>query len=84
MALSTLRSTTSLRLSTIQINFIYPFSTNESVEAAIKRVENDLRRIADEVARIEREFRGVVNVTVLQYPGFRAVLGTLNVRFRYI
>ena len=73
-----------LRLSAIQINFIYPFSTNESVEAPIKRVENDLRQIADEVARIEREFREAVNVTVLRYPGFRTVLDTLNVRFRYI
>jgi len=41
-------------------------------------MEDDLRRIADEVARIEREFEGTtLNLTVVSDSKF----DTLNVRF---
>jgi len=43
---------------------------------------NDLRLIADEVARIEREFEGAVNLAVLRDSKFGAVLDSLDVRFR--
>jgi len=46
---------------------------------------NDLRRIAGEFARIEREFNGAVKFAVLRYPGpgFGAALDSLNVRLRF-
>jgi len=43
---------------------------------------SDLQRIADEVARIEREFEGRVTFTVFPDPKFQMVLIYLNVRFR--
>ena len=79
-ALSTLKPATSPRLSTIRLNFTHPSSNDRPVETVIKHTENDLRRIADEIARIEREFRGAVNVTIHRDPAFRAVLHALNVR----
>ena len=77
MALSTLRPTTSpRRLSDIRLNFCLP--TSPPVEALITGMEDDLRRIADEVARIEREFEGTtLNLTVVSDSKF----DTLNVRF---
>jgi len=48
------------------------------------RASNDLRRIADEVARIEHEFQGAVKVTVLRDPRFEGVLGELNVGFCFV
>jgi len=82
MALSTLRSTTSPRLSVIKLDFTP--SIGVPVENMIAGMGNDLRRIADEVARIEREFAGAVNFTVLRDSGFGAVLDTLNVRLCFI
>ena len=41
----------------------------------------DLRRIADEIARIECEFEGAVNCTVVPNSNFRVALDALNVRF---
>ena len=56
---------------------------NSSVETLARGTSNDLRRIADEVARIEPEFEGAVNVTVTRDPKFKVILETLNVRFKF-
>jgi len=45
---------------------------------------NDLRRISDEIARIEREFKGAVNFTVLRDSEFGVALDALGVRFRFV
>jgi hypothetical protein len=79
VALSTLKYTTSPRLSALQLNFITSSTTTHTVED----VGNDLRLAADEVARIEREFEGAVKVTVLRDPGYKMVFNILNVRFRF-
>ena len=78
MALSTLRPATSPCLSSIKLD-LCP-STSRPVKTIITQIGNDLRRIADEIDRIEREYEGVVNVTVDPHPKFRAVLDSLNVR----
>jgi len=82
MALPTLRPSTSPRLSVIRLGFTSP--TGLSAETMIAVMGNDLRRIADEVARIECEFEGAVNFTVLRDIEFWAVLDSLNVRFRFV
>ena len=82
-ALSTLRPATSPRLSTIQLNFTCAPTSDRSVEAVIECVGNDLRRIADEVTRIEHEFKGAVKVIVLQDPWFKPALDSLNVKSRF-
>ena len=82
MALSTLRPATSPRLSTIRLDFSRPSTATRSVESAIEITGNNLRQVADEIARIEREFEGAVNLTVFRDPVFEAVSDTLNVRFR--
>ena len=88
--LSTVRPLTSPRLSviqlasphltTIQLNFVRRPTDNESVEDIIKHTGNDLRKVADEVARIKREFRGASGLTVLRDPAFEMVLARFNVR----
>ena len=65
LALSTLRTTTSPHLSAMRLNFAGSPVVDQSVESLIEDTGNDLRRIADEVARIGREFQGAVNFTVL-------------------
>ena len=45
---------------------------------------DDLRRIVDEIARIEHEFEGAVNFTVVPNYKFQAVFDTLNVRFSFV
>ena len=80
-ALSTLKPSTSPRLSTIQLDFAHPPITGRSVQNVIEAAGSDLRKAADEVARIEREFGGAVSVNVFRDQGFTAVLDTLNVRF---
>ena len=82
LALSTLRPATSPQLSAIQLYFACPSVANRSVKALIEDMGGDLRRIANEVARIEREFEGAVNFTVLLDPVFEVVLKRLNVSFR--
>jgi hypothetical protein len=82
-ALSTLRPATSPRLSAIQLNFVGSSTAAPSVERSIEAVGDDLGRVADEFARIKREFAGAVSLTVLRDPGFKAVLDTLNVSFRF-
>jgi len=82
VALSTLRPATSPRLSIIQFDFSYSPGVTRSVKAVMEEVGNDLQRVADEVARIECEFEGTVNLIALLDPVFKEVLDTLNVRFR--
>ena len=81
MALSTLRPATSTHLSVIRLDFCS--SGTRSVETMITDMGNDLRRIADELARIEREFEGAVNFIMILDSKFRMVLDTLNVRFHF-
>ena len=81
VALSTIKLTTSSNLSTIKLDFICPTTTTWFVDALIEEAGDDLRRLADEVTRIEHEFKGAVNLIVLRDPSFRAVFDTLNVRF---
>jgi len=47
-----------------------------------RNLGRDLQRIADEVARIDREFEGAVNFTVVPDSKFEVVLDTFNVSFR--
>ena len=82
MALSTLRPATSPRLSVIRLDFCS--STSRMVETVIANMGNDLRRIADEFARIDHEFGGAVNFTVVADSRFQAVLNTLKVRFHLV
>ena len=81
-ALSTLRPATSPYLSVIRLDL--RSSTSLLVEDMITNMGNDLRRTADEVGRIEREFEGAVNFAVLLGSGFGAVLDNLSVRFRFV
>ena len=78
LALSTLRPTTSPHLSALGLDFS---SVDSSTEALIKNMGDELRRIADEVARIEREFDGAVNLTVVRDLTFMVVLDSLDVSF---
>jgi hypothetical protein len=79
-ALSTLKHATSPRLSALQLSFTTS-TTTHSVKTSIEDMGNDLRWAADEVARIEREFEGAVELTLARDPGFEAVFDALNVRF---
>jgi len=80
IAVSTLRSTTSPRLSSLQLD-LAGTPLNQSVESLIEDMGNDLQRIADEVTRIDREFEGAVNITVVSDSKFKTVLNTLDVSF---
>ena len=82
-ALSTLRPTTSPRLSTVRFEFTCEPTTAQPIEILIDEVGDYLRQVAHEVARIEDEFEGVVNFNVVPDPKFEMVLGTLNVRFHF-
>ena len=82
-ALSTLRPATSPCLSAVRLDFAGSHIANPSVETLIRGTSNDLRRIADEVARIEREFEGAVDLIVSLDSKFKEVSDTLNVRFRF-
>ena len=77
-AFTTLGHATSPRLSTIRLLI---FSLRPA-KTLIKDAGNDLRRVADEVARIKREFGEGVDFAMYRDMGFKAVLDTLNVRFR--
>jgi len=79
MALSTLKPTTSPRLSAVLLNFFDPPSGFRSTEVSIEEVGNDLRQVADEVTRIKGEFKGMVNLTVCRDLLFKGVLDTHHV-----
>ena len=84
-ALSTLRPTTSPRLLAIKLRLAcsYLVFATQVVEAVITDAGDDLQRVADEVARVEREFGGVVKLGVHQSSVFKEVTDTLNVRFYF-
>ena len=80
MALSTLRPATSPRLSAVRL-CLACLIVDRSVKTLVKDTGNDLRQVADEASRIEREFEGVVDFTVVPDSVFEMVLDTLGVRF---
>ena len=80
VALSTLRPATSPHLSAIRFDFNFSVGGAQSVETLIEDVGNDLRRVADEVTRIEREFEGTVNFAAVLDSGFWEVLYTVPFR----
>lgn len=80
-ALSTIDPATSPRLSVIKLDLARPPNAIQSVNALIEVAGDDLRWVADEIARIEGGFEGAVNPTVLRDPSFQVVFDTLNVRF---
>jgi len=82
IALSTLRPTTSPRIFDIRLNFSLRSTTNRSVETLLNDAGRGLRLVADEFARIKREFGGAVYLSVGRDPTFGVALRTLNVRFR--
>ena len=80
-ALSTLRPATSPRLLAIRLGFTDPPASGQLFEPPIKltgNVTDDVRRVVDEVARIEREFEGTLELVVHWGPRFHEVS---NVRF---
>ena len=80
-ALSTLRPATSPRLLAIRLGFIDPPASGQLIEPPIKltgNVTNDVRRVADEIARIERELEETLELVVHWGPRFH---GISNVRF---
>jgi len=83
IAISTLRPATSPRLSALKFDFARrPLVANRrSLDALIEATGDDLRWVADEVARIEREFEGAVDSIILRDPAFQVVFDTLDVRF---
>jgi len=82
-ALSTLKPATSSNLSAIRLNFALHSTTNRPIGTLLNDVGSGLHLIADEFSRIEREFGGAVNLTVVLDPAFKAVLGTFGVRFYF-
>lgn len=80
MALSTLRPATSPHLSAIKLDFAGPHLPNLPIDTVINDTGGDLRRVAYEVVRIEREFEGAVLFSVTRDSTFEVVLDTLDVR----
>lgn len=81
-AFSTLGPTTSPRLSAVRLQLACLPIANRPPGALINDLGDDLRRVADEVARIKHEFGEAMDLTVSRDPAFAVVLGALNVRFR--
>ena len=84
MALSTLKPATSPRLSSIRLDFTPVIDRNvpSHLRAMIEVMADDLRRAADEVTRIKREFKGVVDVNVVRAPWMGVALDEFSVSFR--
>jgi hypothetical protein len=76
-ALSTLKPSTSPLLSCIHLCFGGYFILGTS---NLENLANDLRQIADEYSRIEREYKGAVYLTVFRTKSFEE-FDTFNVRF---
>ena len=83
MALSTLRPATSPCLSAIRLDFACSPIIHQPVNILIRDTSNDLRWVANEVTRIEREFEGTVKLILRRDPQFEAVLSLLEVRFHF-
>jgi len=81
IALSTLKPATSPRLSAVRLDFTHSSLAGRFVDDLIEAAGDDLRRVADEIARIEGEYGGAVNPTVLRNSLFQVALDTLSVRF---
>ena len=72
MVLSTLSPATSPHLSSLQLTFLgspsdFPWVFSEDIG-------DDLQRIVDQLTRIEREFEGAVNSTVIRDPKFELLM----------
>ena len=81
MALSTLKRSTSPRLSSLRLDCVGS-PIEQSVVSLIEDMGNDLLSIANEFIRINHEFKGAVNPTVVRDSGFEVVLDALDVSFR--
>ena len=77
-ALSTLEPAASPRLSYVHLSFSQS-PTSEGSHSRYDDLDNDIQRIADELTRIEREYKGVVSLCVFRGRGF-AMLDIRNVR----
>jgi len=83
VALSTLEPSTSPHLSQIKLRLTGTTHPNfTSGTSALEDLNNDLRQIADEFSRIEREY-GAVNLSVYRDMEFER-LDALNVRFSFL
>jgi len=83
MALSTIKPATSPCLSTIRVDLTRSYATTRSAECLIEDTRDDLRWVADEAVRIEREFGGAVDLTVFRDPAFKVALDSLDVSVRF-
>ena len=83
MALSTIKPATSPHLSTVLVDLTRSHITSRPVQNLIEDTRDDLRWVANEAARIEREFEGAVDLTVLRDLAFKVALDALDVRFRF-
>ena len=81
--LSTLRPATSPCISAIRLSLGSHSASDRAVLALLKATGRELLRVADEFTRIEREYKGVVKLTVVRGPGFEAVFNMFNVRSRF-
>ena len=84
MTLSTIKPAASPCLSIIWVDLTHSYDTIQSAECLIEVARDNLRRIANEAVRIEREFDGAVNLTVSRNSEFKVVLDALSVRFRSV
>lgn len=86
-ALSTLRPATNPRLSAVRLDFAHvpTVTAGRPVTTLTEDLGDDLQRVAVEVTRIEHEFEGTVDITVLllQNSGYQAVLDALGVTVRF-
>ena len=83
MALSTLGPATSPHLCIIRLDFSRSLIVTRTVETLIHETSYDLRWVANEAVRIEREFKGAVNLSLRRDAAFEEALTTLNVSFHF-
>lgn len=69
VALSTIKPTTSSRLSVVQVIICNQFPWQVDIPSQ-ERLDDDVQLISGEVSRIEQEFRGAMDLTVELPPGF--------------
>ena len=86
MALSTLKPSTSPHLSYVHLRLTGPtchIPHLVSRTSGLENLDNDLRQVADELSRIEREYEGAVELIVLRSSEFE-LLNRLSVRFSFL
>ena len=83
VAFSTLRPATTPRLSTVRLEFAYEPTLAHLIEIVVEEVISYIELVPCEIARIEHEFEGAVDFTVAVDSEFEAVLGDIDVRFRF-